>query len=80
MFNENKKKNSIFFNSLKNVQKDLTVPLIHTERACEVTTAHVSVAYYQHKSKTMHAATSFTYSVKYCRTWHRSYLYADCVL
>ena len=27
MFNEKKKKNSIFFNSPKNVQKDLTVPL-----------------------------------------------------
>ena len=27
MFNENKNKNSIFFNSPKNVQKDLTVPL-----------------------------------------------------
>ena len=27
MFNENKKKNSIFFSSPKNVQKDLTVPL-----------------------------------------------------
>ena len=27
MFNENKKKNSIFLNSPKKVQKDLTVPL-----------------------------------------------------
>ena len=28
MFNEKKKKNSILFNAPKNVQKDLTVPLI----------------------------------------------------
>ena len=33
MFNENKKKNSIFFNSPKNVQKDLTVPLIPLDRS-----------------------------------------------